>query len=132
MKLMHVVALQAFALLAAVAAGNMLNNDLVDGPRELHRLVGISAGLLGIAVVAMAFQQKVKNSVKALAVVTLVFTFIAASSGAYLDTADNYDKKFNMMRMAGTLALITSVITLTQTKDTVKSDKSEKKSEKEE
>lgn len=108
-------------LLVAVLAGLFLKDNLTDGPRMLHSLLGKLAGFISIVVAVRTMQLRSEKSWKILAWSALAATFFAGFSGIMLKETSNYDMTFMMMRLGGTLALLFSVALL------VKISKADKK-----
>ncbi|MEI7632334.1 MAG: hypothetical protein WCJ60_03355 [bacterium] len=102
---------QIIALLLTIIIGTILKNNIGSGPRGLHRLFGMLAGLIGLALLVISFVAKAKSSVKFLAMLSFVLTFGAAFSGKSLKTSANYSNTFMMMRFLAVLALVSSTIT---------------------
>ena len=128
MKLKYTIAAQIVALGAAVTAGSVLSGDVANGPRDFHRFAGMTAGLLGSAVVIQVFMMRATTATKILAVAALILTAIAAPAGLSIKTTENYNQTFNTMRGAGITALLVSIGTFTQAK-AVASASAKKKSE---
>ena len=138
MKFRIIISIQVLLLASAVLAGNVLNGDTVDGPRDLHRLSGTFAGAWGLFALVAAFIHKLSNRLKLLSGVTAALTLLAAGAGTKLSDAvgDEYDDNFQYMRLFGTLALVVAIVTLTQvmtkssaTKDTQTQESTEKEAE---
>lgn len=128
MKFRILVIAQITALAASIIAGNILSSSLVDGPRVFHRTSGVMAGAFGIVVLVVALQRRFSRATQALALASIVLTFIAASAGSELEGAENYDQTYNVMRSAGIFALATSVVTLMMSSRETK-EEPQKKSE---
>ena len=128
MRLKQVIIAQIVFLALGVVAGAMLNSDVADGPRTLHRLAGVLAGVSGLVATVVVFKNNSRKKIKGFVVGALVLTVVAAMSGSSLKTTDNYDKSFNAMRAAGTLALVSSVGSLVYVKKSLNSEAIKKES----
>ena len=112
MNLSRTLMAQVAVLLATVTAGAVLSGNLADGPREVHRFMGLLAGILAAATLVQAFITKASPKIIGLLVVALTFTFFAALAGSSLKTTSDYQSAFTNMRLSGVVALITAGIAL--------------------
>jgi len=83
-------------------------DDIVDGPRTLHRYVGMAAGLVTIVSAYLVWKQSTNTVTRSLAIAAAVLTAVAGAAG------NIGPDMFNLMRGAGWAALIASAILGTQ------------------
>ncbi len=82
MKIKYLVGIQIVLVLLAAFAGLRLKTDLADGPRTLHRLAGMLAGIGSLASVAAVVITKRSYVHLALAGLSLVLVLAAGTAGA--------------------------------------------------
>lgn len=107
-----IVTVQVILLLGAVVLGGFLKVDLASGPRDLHRFVGMSAGLVGIITLITALKTNQAKTIKILAAVASLCLISAAIGGASLQTTINYDLSYGQMVLSAITALIVSSVLL--------------------
>jgi len=107
----RLIVLQIMILLLVAIVGMMLRSDPYDGPRALHRLLGMSAAVITL-VNGVRFTRKKQFTINQKAFLWVPFTLVlmAAVAANLMGEIDAYEMLFNMMLMGGILALVTSVI----------------------
>lgn len=105
MKSKYIIAMQVALLVLTIIAGFLLNNDLSDGPRDLHRVIGGSAQLVGFIGAVVITARQGGKKVIATAWASVVFSFMAASAGRLSGSTSS---TLALMRISGVLALVTA------------------------
>lgn len=105
-----IVLLQIILLASAVTLGLILKMNLIEGPRLLHRLMGTSAGVVGVVTAVWAYQQKHSVMANKLAILTLILTLIAGTAGSMLYKVADYNMAYLTMMTCGVCALLTSLL----------------------
>jgi hypothetical protein len=109
MKTKNLVIAQTVLFAAAVLAGFILRGDLAEGPRMIHRYVGMLATLVAVATAIMSLKQTTTME-KVLPWVVVILGAVAGYAGNSLKTADSYSSMFDLMRGTGFLALVVSAV----------------------
>lgn len=104
-----VVLAQIVLLLCTVLLGLSLKTGMLPISSDIHKLFGMTAGLVGIVVLILAFLNKLPMSVKALALAALLLTGSAAIGGSALESTTNYNFYYGQMAVSGILALFVSI-----------------------
>lgn len=104
---------QTALLASAMVAGFLLKNDLSGGPRLVHRLLGMLAGLVGLAVIFLLFKKGSTTPQKIFSITATILGFVAGYAGMSLSGAGNYDMFFGLMRASGVLSLVSATIAST-------------------
>ncbi|RTK95060.1 hypothetical protein EKI60_01235 [Candidatus Saccharibacteria bacterium] len=112
MKIKYLVGIQIVLVLLAAFAGLKLKTDLADGPRTLHRMAGMLAGVGSLASVAAVVIAKRSYTHIALAGLSLILVMSAGTAGAMLKETANYSTMYDVMRLSGIAALLSSVALL--------------------
>ncbi|MBP7832607.1 MAG: hypothetical protein KA035_02440 [Candidatus Levybacteria bacterium] len=105
-----IILTQIILLSCTVLVGVLLKTGLLPVSSDIHRLLGITSGVLGIITVIAVFMGKQRLTIKLLALAVLLLTISAAIGGSSLSTATNYDLSYGQMVISGILALITSIV----------------------
>ncbi len=107
----RLIVLQIVILLLVAIFGMMLRSEPFDGPRGLHRLLGMCAAVITL-INGVRFSRQKRFTINQKAFLWVPFTLVvmASVSANLMGDIDAYEMLFNMMLMGGILALITSVI----------------------